>query len=193
VNQRRTVAILALSICILAIPPACRQANVDTRAEVEKAIRAADAANLKAAQDKDVDRAVANYAEDATWLAPNAPIAEGREAIRAGWAKMISSPGFDIDWQMNKLEVSRGGNLAYALYTYQLTTQGPDGKPITDHGKDLSVWKKEQDGNWKIVADSFNSDLPVMTRVAPSKPAKQKASRHKKRPKRHSRSRRRST
>ena len=67
-----------------------RQADVDMSAEAERAIRAADAASLKAAKEKDVDRTVSNYADDAAWLSPNAPIAQGKEAIRAGWAKLLS-------------------------------------------------------------------------------------------------------
>jgi ketosteroid isomerase-like protein len=42
-----------------------------------------------------------------------------------------------------------------------MTIQGPDGKAITDHGKDLAVWEKQGDGSWKMVADTFNSDLPA--------------------------------
>jgi ketosteroid isomerase-like protein len=34
------------------------------------------------------------------------------------------------------------------------------GKPVTDHGKLVEVWKKQADGKWKTVADTFNSDLP---------------------------------
>ena len=85
----------------------------------------------------------------------------GKAAIRAGWAKLIGSPGFNIDWQINKLEIGRAGDLAYTIYTYQLALEA-NGKPITDHGKDMAVWKKQSDGTWKMVADTFNSDLPVI-------------------------------
>lgn len=127
----------------------------------EREIRAADAKGLKAAQAKDVDGAVSNYADNASWLPPNAPIAEGKAAIRAGWSKLLATPGFSIDWQITKIGISRARDLAYTLYTYQLNMQGADGKPITDRGKDMAVWKKQSNGTWKIVADTFNSDLPL--------------------------------
>ena len=162
ISRLRSATILALSICVLSIAPGCRrEAVVDTRALDERAIRQADAATLKAAQSRDVDRAVAQYADDAFWLPPNAPIVTGKEAIRAGWSKLLASPGLSIDWQITKLDISRAGDLAYTLYAYQLTIQGPDGKSITDHGKDMAVWKKQRDGSWKMVADTFNSDLPA--------------------------------
>lgn len=151
-----TVLFSALSIA------GCNQgAPTDTRAADERAIRAADAAGLKAAQAKDVNGAITNYADDASWLPPNAPIAKGKDAIRAGWAALLGSPGLTIDWQITKLEVAHSGDLAYTLYAYQMSMQGPEGKPIADHGKDMAVWKKQQDGTWKMVADTFNSDAPV--------------------------------
>src|SRR6267378_4253946 len=96
---------------------------------------------------------------------PNAPIVHGKTAIRAGWAKLIGNPGFTIDWQISKLEVARSGDLAYTIYAHQMSLDGPNGKPITDQGKDMAVWKKHPDGAWKMVADTFNSDLAVKSQA----------------------------
>ena len=151
----------------LSIAGCNRAAPVDRRAADERAIRAEDAAGLKAAQAKDVNGAVANYADDASWLPPNAPIVKGKDAIRAGWAALLASPGLTIDWQITKLEMARSGDLAYTLYSYQMSLQGPAGKPIADYGKDMAVWKKQQDGTWKMVAETFNSDVPMPFVVDP--------------------------
>jgi ketosteroid isomerase-like protein len=45
--------------------------------------------------------------------------------------------------------------------TYQGTMNDAKGKPITDRGKYVTVWKKQADGNWKVVVDIFNSNLPA--------------------------------
>jgi len=170
----RTALILTLAICGCF---GCQEKPIDTRGQDERAIRAADAATLKAAQTNDVDRAVANYADDASWLPPNSPLVHGKTGIRSGWAKLMGSPGFTIDWQINKLEVSRAGDLAYTVYTYQMTLDGANGKPITDQGKDMAVWKKQSDGSWKMVADTFNSDLAVKLQVKTPE-TKHKTSKH---------------
>src|SRR2546427_1004943 len=162
-SRHRSALILALSVCFC---PGCQQETVDTRAQDERAIREADAATLKAAQAKDVDGAVANYAEDGSWLPPNAPMVNGKAAIRAGWEKLIGSPGFNINWQIDKLEVGRAGDLAYTIYTYQLALEGPNGQPIADHGKDMAVLEKRSDGSLKMIAGTFYLDLPS---VAPPK------------------------
>jgi ketosteroid isomerase-like protein len=93
----------------------------------------------------------------------------GKAAIREGWAKLMSSPGFNIDWQINKLEIARSGDVAYTIYAYQLASEGPDGRPVTDRGKDMAVWKKQVDNTWKMVADTFNSDLPLAVPANSSK------------------------
>ncbi len=68
---------LRLAVFFTALSVGCNQGEpIDTRAADERAIRAEDAAGLKAAQAKDVNGAVANYADDASWLPPNAPSPE---------------------------------------------------------------------------------------------------------------------
>lgn len=154
----RSILVLAISISCFS---GCHKEVADSRIQDEDAIRAADAATLRAAKAGDVDGAIANYAEDSSWLPPNSPMIKGKAAIREGWAKLIGSPGFTVDWNISKLEIARSGDLAYTIYAYQLAFQGPDGKPITDRGKDMAVWKKQADNTWKMVADTFNSDLPL--------------------------------
>lgn len=166
-----------LMLIIASFSCGCKNEPPDTRALAERAIRDADAATLKAAQANDVNGAVANYADDADWLPPNSPMVQGKTAIRAGLAKLIGNPGFTIDWQINKLEVARSGDLAYTIYTYQMALDGANGKPITDQGKDMAVWKKQSDGSWKMVADTFNSDLAVKSQVKTPE-TKHKTSKH---------------
>jgi ketosteroid isomerase-like protein len=132
----RTVLMLTLAACCCV---GCQKEPLDTRAQDERAIRGADAATLKAAQGNDVNGAVANYTDDADWLPPNALMVHGKTAIRAGWAKLIGSPGFTIDWQINRMEVARAGDLAYTVYVYQmafnsdLAVKSPAKTPETKH------------------------------------------------------------
>jgi ketosteroid isomerase-like protein len=133
--------------------------QVDVEAEAD-AIRSMSNEWLNAARAKDVDRIMADFSADASVLAPNAPIATGTEAIRQVWSDMVESPGFAVDTQVTKVEVARAGDLAYALGTYELTTNDPEGNPVTDRGKWVAVGKKEA-GAWKWIADIWNSDQPA--------------------------------
>lgn len=154
---RRIVLLVTLGVSFLIA--GCQRIS-DAHAADEAAIRAADATTLKAAQAKDVDRVISNYADDAVWLPPGEPVVQGKTAIRAGWSQFLATPGLSIDWHIEKVDVARAGDMAYTFYKYELKIQGQDGNVSTDHGKDLAVWKKQSDGSWKMVADTFNSDKP---------------------------------
>ncbi len=136
-----------------------QQTPPDTRAADESAIRDLDAQWSKTAGANDVDGTVSYYSDDASVLPPNAPVATGKQAIRAVWASFLV-PGTSVSWQPTKVEVARSGDLAYAMGTYQSTMKDSRGKPVADHGKYVEVWKKQADGKWKTVADIFNSDVP---------------------------------
>ena len=43
--------------------------------------------------------------------------------------------------------------------TYTSQLMGEDGKLVAEPGKWLSVWKKQADGSWKVVVDTYNTDI----------------------------------
>jgi len=108
----------------------------------------------------DVEKFVSFFAEDASFLPPDMPLAQGQEAIRATATQMLSIPGFSVSWKATKADVSSAADLGYTIGTYQLTTNDAAGKPVTSVGKYVTVWKKQADGQWKVVADCFNPDGP---------------------------------
>jgi uncharacterized protein (TIGR02246 family) len=158
-------AILVSSLVIIGLALACQQppppSPPDTRAADERAVREADAAWSKAAAAKDVEAYVGFLADDASVFPPNAPMQTGKESIRKSVAETMPSPGVALSWQVSKAEASRGGDLAYSVGTYEVTMKDAKGKPVTDRGKYVTVWKKQPDGKWKVAADIYNSDLPA--------------------------------
>jgi uncharacterized protein (TIGR02246 family) len=164
--MRGTGVVLASALLFVSVSGATCQRSSEIRATAEVAIRAADAAGLKAAQAKDVVGATSNSADDASWLPPHAPLVRGKEAIRSAWTQFLGTPGLKIEWQITKIDISRAGDMAYALYKYQMTMSAPNGAPIDDRGKDMAVWVKQSDGKWKMVADSFNSDVPLLSGIS---------------------------
>ena len=147
-------------IALLSFTSACQPMR-DTRAVDESAIRDLDVQWSKVTAAKDAEGTVFYYAGDAALMAPNTPIVAGKEAIRRFWKGMLASPGFSVAWKATKVEAARSADLAYVIGTYELTTNDARGKPVSDRGKYSEVWKKQADGNWKVIADMFNSDLPL--------------------------------
>ena len=121
-------------------------------------VRAADAAWLKVYSAKDLTKSVAFFDEQGSLLSPNDPIATGKVAI----SKLVASDFAygDLSWHIDKAGVSKSGDLGYTSGTYKFTFKDPSGKPATDNGKYLTVWKKQTDGSWKVLFDMFNTDLP---------------------------------
>jgi len=123
-------------------------------------IRAADHAWARVFAAGDLDQSVAFCAEDAAVLAPNAPIVEGREAIRnllASWFK----PDLKISWTPDRVEGAESGDLGFSSGRYRMSFKDASGKTVSDKGKYVIVWKKQPDGRWKVVRDISNSDLPA--------------------------------
>ncbi|HTV65288.1 MAG TPA: DUF4440 domain-containing protein [Bryocella sp.] len=124
------------------------------------AIRKLDADWVKAAQSKQPDAWMAFYADDAVVLPPNAKIATSKEEIRKPVSELLSLPALSINWQPTKIEVAQSGDLAYLYGAYQLSFNDSNGKAVSDAGKNVEIWKKQPDGSWKCILDTWNSDLP---------------------------------
>jgi uncharacterized protein (TIGR02246 family) len=171
---------LGLLVVLVALQVGCGSSSTkaDTRAADEKAIRDTETQWVKDFQAKDLDKDIAHYTDDASFLISNAPIFTGKDAIRGVHKGLIEDPNFALDFAASKVEVARSGDLAYSRGNYTLTTSSPKSKkPITEKGKYLTVFAKQTDGSWKVIEDMLNSDAPpaaeTTAKAAPAaKPAK---------------------
>jgi ketosteroid isomerase-like protein len=121
------------------------------------------------------------YAEDAIELPSNQAAVQGKSAIQA-W--MAAYPPFS-NFQEESMEIEGQADLAYDRGTYSMTLTPAGATPILDRGKYLTIWRKQADGTWKVVRDTFSSDLPVTApakvKVRAKAPAKKVAKKGKKR------------
>jgi uncharacterized protein (TIGR02246 family) len=142
-------------------PPATGEANTDTLGAEVQSIRELERRAREAAEAKDLDRYVSFYAADAVLFWPGRPMVRGRAAIREFMQALLSMPAFSLSFETVEVHVSRAGDLAYSYGTNRVSLVGPNGKRVTDRGKYLTVYRKQADGTWKVVADIGNSDLPA--------------------------------
>jgi uncharacterized protein (TIGR02246 family) len=145
-----TLIVLAISGCA---------PRVDMAAE-EAAIREMNVEWVNAANAKDVERMLGLYTDDASLYRPNLAIVNGKEAIRTHYSQVVESPGFVISAETTNVGISSAGDLAYSAGTSEETINDPDGNPVTERGKWVSILKKQPDGTWKSVLDIWNSDGP---------------------------------
>ena len=100
------------------------------------------------------------YSSDAVVLPANQEMLTNKGDITKAWMTLLDRSN-TVSWNSMYVEASQSGEMVYDVGSYTLTTKVKNGKPTTDHGKYLAVWKKQADGSWKAVADTWNSDLPV--------------------------------
>src|SRR5947207_218229 len=101
-----------------------------------------DKAWAQAAATRDVEKTVSFWADDARVFPPGQPAVTGKEALRQYVAGGFAQPGFSIQWETSDFVVSPSGDMAYGIGTNVVTFNGADGKPITERGRGLTVWRK---------------------------------------------------
>jgi len=151
-----SVFILVLATSALAVAATPQQH--DSAEADEAAIRAAVEDWSAASQAKDVEGFVSVYADDAVLMLEGAPDLEGAEAIRAGIGGMMQDPNFNLWFEPTQVVVAESGDLAYETGTYSLGISDPEGNAVSQHGHYVVVWRKQSDGNWKVVIDAPVSD-----------------------------------
>jgi ketosteroid isomerase-like protein len=140
-----------------------RRSGREPGTDAVRSLLAADAAWLEAYQAKDETRAAGFYDEDGAMLAPNRPLLAGRKAIAEFIEKSFEMKEYHIHWHANKAEVARSGELGYTSGVYEMSFRKASGKLFLDKGKYLMLWKRKAAGEWKVIFDISNSDLPQDT------------------------------
>jgi ketosteroid isomerase-like protein len=148
-------ACVALVLCLAAGPV------VGAETAAQQAIRAADEEWARVFAARDLDRSVSVCTSDAAVLAPNAPRASGHQAIRELFQETFALPELKISWTPSEIRVANSADLGYSTGAYKMTFKDPKGATVSDVGKYSTVWQKQHDGKWKVVLDSYSSDLPA--------------------------------
>jgi len=145
-----------LPLAAILVAGNCSPPRFDPAAEQDRLLRRdmewADAASAG----KDLEKIVSYWSDDAVVIPPGQPVLEGKAAIRAYVAASLQIPGFKIHWTSEKVVFSSDGKLAYMRGTSEMTVPGPTGALMTLHGRGVTVWRLDPDGQWRCVVDIWN-------------------------------------
>ncbi len=102
---------------------------------------------------RDAEKFVTYFADGGSMYPSGMPLVTGAEAIRKMHSEMLKTPEFALSWTPTKAEVAASGDLGYTTGTYDMTMAG-----MSEKGKYVTAWRKQNDGSWKVTEDIFNSD-----------------------------------
>jgi uncharacterized protein (TIGR02246 family) len=153
----RPIAVLTLALLLLAACGSPRAFGPSDRSQIEASAETWRLAALRG----DAQGMAAMYARDAVLLPPNAQPVRGRVGIEDWFA---DEPRFE-DLRTVRLEVEGDGDLAYVWGTWSRVLMVGEGSSVPDRGKYLEIWRRREDGVWRIERAMYNSDLPA--RVQP--------------------------
>jgi len=125
---------------------------------------------------KQLDDLVDLYVPDATVLRPNVPAVRGAAAIREFFFGLLDAGMSEVEMDSQRAELF--GDYGYETGRCKSLVPSAVGKRREDRGKYLVLLNRQANGDWKIVADSWSSDLslggapesPVKPGAAPGAP-----------------------
>lgn len=126
--------------------------------DADAQIRASGARFAEALNNRDWATIESFYAQDAVLMVPNMEAVRGPSAIRRAWE---SFGPIRPQLALSTDQVVQECDLAYETGTYTLQLNPEGSAAIHDRGKFITVWRRMPGGQWKLVADIFNTSMPA--------------------------------
>jgi uncharacterized protein (TIGR02246 family) len=105
-----------------------------------------------AAEARDAERFASFIDADARFV--GGTVLHGTEAIVEAWKVFLSADGPSIKWRPQFVEVLEDGTLALTRGPYRVIAIDESGNRKESWGTFNSVWRKHDDGSWKVVFDA---------------------------------------
>ncbi len=90
--------------------------------------------------------------EDARFVGRS--VMRGAAEITAAWQVFFSEDGPAIRWRPAFVEVLEDGELALTRGPYRVISRDENGARVEQWGTFNSVWRKQDDGTWRVVFDA---------------------------------------
>jgi ketosteroid isomerase-like protein len=94
-------------------------------------------------------------------LSAGEPPIRGRDAIKV---HLAAGPQGFFTWQPAAADVARSGDMGFTWGTAVFQGKGADEKPRINYSKYVTVWKKQNNGRWKVVLFSTSPSPPPAER-----------------------------
>ena len=131
--------------------------RITAEPDTQKIEAAAHGAYVLAINSNDTDVLMADLTEDVVYQFPGAPELVGKAAVRKWVGDYFGT--YQTKWEKTSLGFTVSGDTAFERYTYKSTdTDRKTGQVTADTGKGINVFRKGQDGKWRVAIDGWSSD-----------------------------------
>jgi ketosteroid isomerase-like protein len=157
----RSCIAIAAALVIAASLAACETSRVKrpTTAQDEAAITEFNKRYLKAINDGDAATLASLTTPEHIMIAPGRPPIVGKEANDAANARVAQTSRIVETWA--PVETFISGDLAYQRGTFTVAaTPRAGGATRNIGGTFLRIYKRQANGEWRMVRDMFNTDQP---------------------------------
>jgi len=97
------------------------------------------------------------FAQDGAFMAPHHDPAYGPKAVERLF-RQLGESGYE-DLRLETVRVETSGDLAMEIGRYTVAIRQPNSTIQADRGKYVKAWRRL--GVWRIVADCWNTNLPL--------------------------------
>ena len=117
----------------------------------------ADRAFNRATQEKRLEGWMSYMADNIVLFNLDTPVV-GKEAVRKFYEPNFANADFTLTWEPTTGEIQPSGKVGYTSGRYTMKVKSAKGDTIERHGSYLTVWGKQKDGSWKVIADGGSPD-----------------------------------
>lgn len=126
--------------------------NTDMLAEAKRAIDKGNVQWIEAWEKGKPEMIADIFTEDGKMLSASGKVIKGRQQILERQKAAMQSVGKGVKVTVTTTNVWLDGDTAYETGKYSYSYM-ENGKPAVDAGKYVTIWKRQNDGAWKLFMD----------------------------------------
>ncbi len=136
------------------------QSEVSSAAEDEAAIRSVMSSYNDALNRGSTGAVAPLYAEDGVFMSPYSRSAVGKEAVRKAYDAVFAELKFDVKFTIAELVVMAPDWAYVRTNSAGVTGHASTGRTTAEANQELFIFKKGEDGGWRIARYSFSPTNP---------------------------------
>jgi uncharacterized protein (TIGR02246 family) len=151
--MHKLVVLFFLAACTASSSGGTPYADTMSTAELRESVMQADRDFNSDFAKRRVEGWVAWFDTSGVQVDAAGTLPRGHDQIRAHMAKAFGDSTRVLDWRPTEAEVSGDGTMAYTIGTWDYYARGRDSARTAGSGHYLTVWRRQADQSWKVIAD----------------------------------------